>query len=420
MNTKEIKNHWLSSFLFVFFLWFTSRLLIVISMQLIAPLMVFNPVSFETPSLDTLQVKNFVPYPGWELFTHWDGEHYRNIVTKGYTYGILASKQYNVVFFPLYPLLVKILVSIGIPFDIAGTVLSNIVFLFALWILYRWLETTHSQSIARWTTAVMAWLPMSLFCSLTYTESFFLLFTTLALSSFENHRYYRAALWGMLATATRPPGFVLIPALLLFSWLERRSLAAYLSTVTMSGGILAHSIFCWIQFNQPFAFILAQSGWQQPSWIKIFKDTMIPLIKAQPSLHYSISIAIIAGIIGILMVYFPRWRYSLTGVSIVPFLLHSVSWLQMLTPILSVSLLWSFRHKINRMLLIYGWMLLAFLLWSGARSSTHRYIYTIIPISLALGMLFSKYPESGYVALLSFAALLYWYTIKFAWWEWVG
>jgi hypothetical protein len=35
-------------------------------------------------------------------------------------------------------------------------------------------------------------------------------------------------------------------------------------------------------------------------------------------------------------------------------------------------------------------------------------------------MLFSKYPESGYVALLSFAALLYWYTIKFAWWEWVG
>jgi Gpi18-like mannosyltransferase len=213
--------------LFVVFMWFLSRLVLTIGMQLIAPLHHFNPVSFNEPGLDTLQIKNFTPHLSWELFTHWDGEHYRNIVNKGYTY-IINHKQNNIAFFPIYPAVVKLFVSAGIPFDIAGTILSNGTFLAALLVFYQWIDQLYNQSVARWSTAVMAWFPLSLFCSLTYTESFFLFFTISALYTFENRQYGWATLWGILATATRPPGLALIPALLLVAWLEHRHLRAYL------------------------------------------------------------------------------------------------------------------------------------------------------------------------------------------------
>jgi hypothetical protein len=415
-------------FLFVFFMWFLSRLIITIGMQLIAPAIHLNPVSFSAIGQDTLQIKNFIPHPSWELFTHWDGEHYRNIVTKGYTYSTdlvykdhiyISSQQYNTAFFPMYPLAVKIVMLMGIPFDIAGTLISNIVFLVTLLIFYPWINRMHGKSIARWTIAVMAWFPMSLFCSVTYTESSFLLLTISTLIYFESHQYIKASFFGILATATRPPGIVLIPALILFAWVERRPLVAYLSTIIMAGGLIAFSLFCWGRFNEPFAFLLAQSGWPQPSWAGLLKDIFGPVLEVELQTYiYGIAIALL--IINGLLYRFSTWGYMLSVIIVFPFVAYYTALLQIVMPAIAIWLLWNFRKKISPVLLIYGCCFLIFLVLTGTKASLHRHIYTIAPMSLALGILFSTHPRAGYISIGSFGCLLLFYSVRFAWWDWIA
>jgi Gpi18-like mannosyltransferase len=405
--------------LFVVFMWFLSRLVLTIGMQLIAPLHHFNPVSFNEPGLDTLQIKNFTPHLSWELFTHWDGEHYRNIVNKGYTY-IINHKQNNIAFFPIYPAVVKLFVSAGIPFDIAGTILSNGTFLAALLVFYQWIDQLYNQSVARWSTAVMAWFPLSLFCSLTYTESFFLFFTISALYTFENRQYGWATLWGILATATRPPGLALIPALLLVAWLEHRHLRAYLSALMMAGGIMAFSLFCWIRFDEPMAFLLAQSDWHQPSWIDLCRDIIMPIFTINlPIYLYAMAIALITSI-GILIRYYPGWGYAAMGLVGLPVVAYFTALLQILMPLTATWLMWHCRRQLNQVFLLYGWSALGFLLLSGTKMSIHRHIYAIAPLSLALGLLLSRYPRSGYATIGAFGLLLLSYSVRIAWWDWIG
>jgi Gpi18-like mannosyltransferase len=408
-----------SDLLFVISIWLSSRLLVLIGMQLIAPSLHFSPISFDEPELDTLQIKNFLPQSGWELFTHWDGEHYRNIVTKGYTY-VTSNKQNNIAFFPIYPLVVWLFVSMGIPFDIAGTILSNVAFLVALLIFYKWISGQYSQSIARWATAVMTWFPLSLFCSLTYTESFFLLFTIVALSTFEKRQYAWATGFGILATATRSPGMVLIPTFLLAAYLERRPLIAYLSALATGGGIIIFSLFCWIKFDDPFAFIRAQSGWPQPNWFELLRDIVMPLFTGNFPFYLQIIIISLITAMGVIAFYKPRWKHLGIGILGIPLVASFTSLLQISLPPISIWLMWNLRNQLNRILLLYGWCSLGFLFLSGTKMSIHRHIYVIIPMSLILGIVFSRHPRSGYIAIGSFGLLLLVYSIRFAWWDWIG
>ncbi len=403
-------------FLFVTLMWLLSRLVLVIGMQLIAPLFHFSPVSFNEQGIDTLQIKEFTPQPSWELFTHWDGEHYRNVVMKGYTY-ITSNKQNNIAFFPMYPLVIWLFVSIGIPFDIVGTILSNIAFLVALLIFHKWISDQYHQSIARWAIAVMTWFPLSLFCSLTYTESFFLLFTIVALRTFENKQYAWATVFGVLATATRSPGLVLIPTFLIISWLERRPLIAYLSALAMSGGIIAFSLFCWIRFDQPLAFVLAQSGWPQPSWFEFCRDIITPLFRNDISFYFYGAVITLLVITSTLIF---RYSHQVYLALCVPVLTGIPSLLPIFIPFTSVWLIWHSRRQLKCIPLVYGYCSLAFLFLSGTKMSIHRYIYAIAPMSLALGILLNHHPRSGYVVMGSFGCLLLYYSVRFAWWDWVG
>jgi Gpi18-like mannosyltransferase len=416
-------------FLFVLTMWLLSRLVIIIGMQIIAPTLHFKAISFDAPDLDTLQVKNFIPHLSWELFTHWDGEHYRNIITKGYKFAVdlfygeykySSGKQYNIAFFPVYPLAVKLLMSIGIPFDIAGTLISNIVFLIALVIFYPWINRIYGRSIARWTTAVMTWFPMSLFCTATYTESCFLLLTISTLICFESRQYIGASFLGVLATATRPPGLVLIPTLMIFSWVERRPLVAYLSAIMMAGGLMAFSVFCWYKFDQPFAFILAQGGWPQPSWLDLLQNITDSVLElGLPIYLYALIIAILITNL-LLLFYSPAWGSLMAGVILIPLSAYYTIFLQILMPIIAVWLMWHFRQKLSPILFIYGCCFLAFLFLTGTKMSIHRHLYTIAPMSLALGILFSTNQRAGYLSMVSFGFLLLFYSIRFAWWDWIA
>ncbi len=183
---------------FVITTWFFSRSVVILGMQFIAPMLHISPLVGHPLPLD--YVSGFVARSGWELFTHWDGAWYRKVAVFGYDYADDGQKH-SIAFFPLFPLICRGFMSFGLPFDVAGPLTNNLSFLGALFLLYNWAEERYGVQVARWATSVLAWCPFSLFGTVAYTEGLFLFCTVGTLRSFDNCQYFRAAVWGALATA---------------------------------------------------------------------------------------------------------------------------------------------------------------------------------------------------------------------------
>ena len=369
---KIISLKWANGFIFVIAMWLLSRLVIVVTMQLIAPLLNSSPPDYAVGQPGF--IPNFVPKIGWELFSHWDGAWYRKIATLGYDYAN-DGKYHSIAFFPLFPLVTRGVMTLGLPFEVAGTLVNNLALLGAMLLVYRWAQGHHGISAARWATAVLAWCPFSLFGTVTYTEGLFLLLTTASLRAFDNRQHGWAALFGAMATATRPTGAALVPAFLLIARREQRPAVAYAAALAAGGGLFLFSVYCAIRFGEPLAFVQVQRAWYDPNtnWLSI-----------------------IAGVF--------TWERKTN-----------------LIPVVMVFggayLLWNLRAKLPPVAVAYGFCSLALIITSGVLMSVSRFAYAIVSLSLALGLLFASHPRWGYLTMGLFGILLVHFAIKFTWWQ---
>ncbi len=319
-------------------------------------------------------VPGFIPKSGWELFAHWDGQWYTDIATVGYTY-VNDGQAHTVAFYPLFPLLIRGLMTLGMRADAAGVVINSSAFLAALVLVYFWVEDRYDAGAAKWTTAVLAWCPFSLFCTVVYTEGLFLFLTASALRAFERGEYIWAAFWGALTTATREPGVVLIPTFLLTAWREKRPPVAYVAGFATAIGFFSFSLYCAIRFGDALAFVHVQKGWAHRSWFDVLSRALSGNISA---------ISRIVMIVG------------------------------------SGYLLWFFRKRLTSIVVIYGFCSLALLVSLGALSSVHRYTYGVVAMSIALGLLLAAKPRWGYGLMGLFGVFLLYVSVRFASWLWVA
>lgn len=115
----------------------------------------------------------------------------------------------NWVFFPLYPLLTKAF-SLLTPWwsiHTAGVVLSNLLLVAALYVIYLiGLERKLLDEDAGQILFMIIAYPASLYFSLMYTESLFLLLSALSLYLAMTKRYFWAFMAAGLSTVTRVPG----------------------------------------------------------------------------------------------------------------------------------------------------------------------------------------------------------------------
>ena len=244
----QSKNILDNGFFFATTMWLLSRVVIIVAMLLIAP---------SLPIAENAQA----PIYGWDAFYAWDSIWYHRIVVVGYEF-INDGKQYSVAFFPLLPLLSRVIMYFGLPFQMAATLINNAAFLGALIVFYSWVKETHGTSAARWSTAVLAWCPYSLYGSVIYTEGLFLLFSTAALRAFDKKQHLWAGVWGILSTATRITGVMLIPAFLFVAWKQGRNIKAYLASFAVGIGAFLFSLYCLIKFGDALAFVHVQKGWR--------------------------------------------------------------------------------------------------------------------------------------------------------------
>lgn len=375
INTKKSRN----DFIFVFAMWLFSRLLIITAMYLIAPIIV--------PDVVQSDPKFISAGSGWERFADWDGNWYRKIATLGYEYAD-DNAQHSIAFFPLYPLITRGVMSLGIPFAVAGTIVNNGAFLGALLVLYYWVKERLGVKAARWATAVLAWCPFSLYGTVTYTEGLFLLLSTLSLQAFDRQQHVKAGVFGALTTATRITGITLIPAFLLVAWQERRPNIAYAAGIAASGGLLLFMLYCAIDFGDPIAFFHAQRGWRLQNgtgwspWLNLFAHDL--------TLRKGSSTAFIA-VTKVLMFFGGGY------------------------------ILWLTRSQLPRVAFVYGLCSLALLFSSGSVvNSVNRYSYAIVSLSFALGLLLARYPRWGYATMGLFAAIAIYFSMRFSWGLWVA
>lgn len=217
----------------------------------------------------------FILYPGsgpdaflW-IWKKWDGLHYVNLAELGYSGYVEDGKNLFLVFFPLYPWLMRVVSLITGNTMAAGLLLSFVCYGAGCVLLYRLAAFELGRGGAVRTVLFLSVYPYAFFFGGIMTESLFLLTTAAGLWYIRRHRWWLAGMWGLLAAMTRMHGVLLIGAaaaelvehLGRFDWkaIARRLPALILPAV----GTLVYLALNWSVTGNPFAFTVMQQHWSQ-------------------------------------------------------------------------------------------------------------------------------------------------------------
>jgi hypothetical protein len=237
------------------------------------------------PSGLVLQKGNLVHHrPGpavLEIWARWDAEWYLLIAERGYGaddafVGLPVAYQRgdDSGFFPLYPALIRVLMSTGIPSLLAGVVVSNLALLAGLWLLRDLVRRDHGDEVADRTVWILLAFPTSFFFSAVYAESVMLASLLGAVWMVRAGRPYLAGGLGALCALSRPTGILVLLPLLVESAratvngtppgasLGRR--AARLAGALLPPGValLGYMLYCREQFGTLAPFLARQERWR--------------------------------------------------------------------------------------------------------------------------------------------------------------
>ena len=213
------------------------------------------------------------------LLARWDTFFYYSIATDGYSWNPAVFRHENVVFFPLYPLLMRwggALVG-GHPL-LAGLVVSLSAFAGAMALLYRLAILDIGEERAPLVILLLATFPYALYFSAAYTESLFLLVTVGAFYAMRRGRLGWVAVCGLAAGLTRPNGFWLaLPLACVALWPSPdrdaadtgvrppvRLPLALLAACAPAVGALIFSAYLQVRFGDALAWVHGQAAWGAP------------------------------------------------------------------------------------------------------------------------------------------------------------
>jgi Gpi18-like mannosyltransferase len=153
-------------------------------------------------------------------FGRWDAGHYLYLAQHWYTN--VGDPANFIVFFPLYPLLLKpVLIILGNPV-LSGVFVSIILFVTGCYYFYKLIALDYSEKIASLAVIAVAIFPTSYFFNLPYTESLFFLIFSAAMYSARKEKWILSGVFTGLGVITRPFGILLLPAILTEWFLDKK------------------------------------------------------------------------------------------------------------------------------------------------------------------------------------------------------
>jgi hypothetical protein len=182
------------------------------------------------------------PSPFLAPLVRWDANFYVSLTRDGYP-PRHGGPNHHLVFFPLYPMLLR-----ALPMDVfrAAFLVSNLCCLIAALCILR---------LAGFEAAALFLCgPGSHFFSYPYSEALFAAALAAMLLLMQSRRFLAAGLAGAVATATRSPGVAAAVALF-----TQRSTKAFLAGLLSLGGIAAYMWWCHVAQGDALAFMHLQA-----------------------------------------------------------------------------------------------------------------------------------------------------------------
>jgi hypothetical protein len=164
----------------------------------------------------------FDQYESWATFwNRWDATHYLRLAETGYT--ATGDGRFSIVFYPLYPWLVRAEAFICHSYFGAALLVSGAASICAGILLRRLVELDWTEKVARLSVWFLLIFPTAYFLHIAYSESLFLALILGSILAARKQSWATAGLLGALACATRVNGLLLMPTLFVEAWLQYRA-----------------------------------------------------------------------------------------------------------------------------------------------------------------------------------------------------
>jgi hypothetical protein len=143
------------------------------------------------------------------LWTKWDGGHYLYIAENWYTNSMEGDKRYHLVFYPLYPVLIKGVYFFVKSYFWSGVIVSNISLFVGCTYLYKLVKIDYEEDVAFRAVKYMLIYPITFFLSITFSESVFFALSIMTVYYLRCHKWFLAGICGMFAAVSRNFGIIL-------------------------------------------------------------------------------------------------------------------------------------------------------------------------------------------------------------------
>jgi len=231
-----------------------------------------------------LLASHFVDQPIWtsnvwlDIWGVWDTGWYLNISQNGYTarpLDELISFQTNIVFFPLYPLLMRCVGSVIGNNYIAGFIISNFSLIIACVYLYKLVRLDCDESSALRAVKYLLLFPISFILSGVFTESLYLALALICFYYARTGKWHLAGVSGFFLALTRSVGVLIVLPLLyegLVSVLKenknlksikesRDQILPLLYLLLIPLGTISFMVFNFYLTGDFLAFVHGQAAW---------------------------------------------------------------------------------------------------------------------------------------------------------------
>ena len=339
----------------------------------------------------------------------WDSVHYINIAQHGYT------KAANTAFYPLYPLLMRVVAWIVRSYVLAGVLISIASFAVALVLLHRLAKEEFGARVADSTVLLLAFAPLSFFFTAIYTESLFLALSVGAFYLARRQRFVWACVTAAAAALTHVEGVLLVAPLAYMYWRDRGRPLVLRRFWSWSATLLVLPPTAVAGF---FVYLHSQGwGWLAPVVNVNFRfygrttmTTPVMLWKATD-----------AGLTGLLQTL--QGTKPIAPSVAVVFSLGFQNTVYLVVLVISLAALVATLRRLPREYAIYATLVIVVCTWRGVvgkpLESYDRYMLVVFPLWMAAAAWLEKRRLTPTVLQIS-SLMLVFYTVEFARWAFIA
>lgn len=185
-----------------------------------------------------------------DSLTHWDAGWFLRVAAQGYDY-------HSAPFFPMLPLLIRILTYITRDGVEAGFLIANTALFFACYFLYLMVDEEYGKETAMFSVFILLFFPTAVFLNSIYSEPLLLAFATGAFYYARRRRWTQAVLLGVCAALSRSVGVAIFFALLYMRYKEsgnKITIKKMLPLLSIPASLSLFMLVLWLQAGDPLAF----------------------------------------------------------------------------------------------------------------------------------------------------------------------